>query len=353
MDTDQPIIEAHLRRHARRYSRGSAEDGTVVLLRAHTRAAARIYWYRVGARVVVVKIPGPAADLAPRPRLTDLPCAATRYAQEHEALSRLERHFSRHHDPRFGAVPLLDRIDAARAIVTGAVDGQPMTQLLRRLTRMHGGVPPEVRTAVENAGAWLREYHQLDPLAARHTLTTREQFVTAAARFCTHLGATLGQPALFGALAVQMEAAARRLFPPELPLGLGHGDFAMRNVLVGAGSRVVVLDTLALWVTPVYADLAKFMLAMRLSRPQMYSGGLAFSDSRLQQIDRWFLAGYYGTDAAPDRQIALYALLLLLDKWSFELAVRSSAWRVVETMHRGYQNAWFAAQARAMARQVA
>jgi hypothetical protein len=116
----------------------------------------------------------------------------------------------------------------------------------------------------------------------------------------------------------------------------------MRNILVARDARVTVLDTTAIWTAPVYEDLAKFDLALRVSRVQTYSHGLAFSERRLRLVHAWLLGGYYGAEPVPYDQIRLYGLLLLLDKWSFELALPTEAARLAY-IKRQRLNAWLTA----------
>lgn len=333
-ETTRDRIEAYLRAGAGRYGIAGREPA-VALLRHSRRAAADLFWYRIagdaGGRTVVVKVPGGPADgragrPLDRPRMVEPPPLDTKYLREYQALDLLQGHFAELGDPRFGAVPVLDRIDSARAIVMGEVAGRPLKALAAGLTRLYPAPPPpRVRNAVENAGAWLRVYHglEIDGTSVRHP--GRRDFVANVRRYCDYLAARAPRPSDFDALAGRMTTAADRLLPAELPLGLGHGDFAMRNVLVGEAGRVVVLDTTALWRMPVLADLAKFGLALRLARPQVYSHGLVFSERRLRSVERWLLRGYYGTEAPPAKQVTLYALLLLLDKWSFELELPSGS----------------------------
>lgn len=368
-DPERATIERHLRAHADRYCSRPTGDPEVVLLRLRSRAAARLYWYRIGSgstsRNVVVKVPGAPADAEVagqprRPRMVEPPPLETKYVREHEALDLLQRHFSGLGDPRFGAVPLLGRIDPARAIVMGEVEGQSLNELVPQLSRIYPRPPSaRLRPAIQSAGAWLRAYHQLNLEGAVPRQASRQDFVTNVQRYCSHLGAILSRPGFFAGLADRLTTAAARLLPPELPLGLGHGDFAMRNVLVGQEGRIFVLDTTALWRTPVYADLAKFGLALRLSRAQTYSHGSAFSEESLRKSDRWLFEGYYGSQGGhgsqpvPEERIRLYGILLLLDKWSFELALPPCGPVVARMVRRRLVNSWYTRQARQMARELA
>lgn len=359
---ERATIEQHLSANASRYGSRPAVDPEIALLRLRSRPAARLYWYRIGdhtsSRTLVVKVPGDPADSSVasesgRPRMLEPPPLDAKYVREHLALDLLQRHFSGLDDPRFGVIPIVGRIDSARAIIMAEIEGRSLNELAPRLSRLDPRRPsPLLRRAVRSAGAWLREYHQLELEGTLPRQARREDFVTNVQRYCSHLGAMLSRPGFFDGLAEQLTTAAGRLFPPELPLGLGHGDFAMRNVLVGQSGKIFVFDTTALWRTPVYADLAKFALAIRLSRVQVYSHGAAFSEASLQSVNRWLFDGYYGNEPVPEKRITLYALLLLLDKWSFELALPSRGSRVVSTVQRRLLDSWYSRQARLLTEQL-
>lgn len=359
---EQAAIAQHLRANADQYLPRWSDDSEVVFLRLRNRPAARMYWYRLGnhtsSRTLVIKVPGEPADSGQedqlaRPRMLEPPPLDTKYAHEHQALQLLQRHFSELDDPRFGVIPLLGRIEPARAIVMGEIAGRSLKELIPRLSRVYPGPPPPLlRRAIRNTGAWLREYHHLEPSGAVPRHPRREDFVDNVQRYCSHLGAVLSRHPVFDGLAEQLTRAARRFLPPELPVGLAHGDFAMRNVLVGQAGRIFVFDTTAMWRTPIYADLAKFALAIRLSRVQVYSHGAAFSEGSLRQVNRWLFDGYYGREPVPEERIRLYALLLLLDKWSFELALPRQERGFASMIQRRLLDSWYTTQTRLLARQL-
>jgi aminoglycoside phosphotransferase (APT) family kinase protein len=327
------------------------------------RPSARLYWYRIEcdgtSSNVVVKIHADPADIetigdAGQPRLVEPLTHDIKYAQEYKALALLQQHFAALNDPRFGAIPVLDRIDPLRAIVMRDVDGQPLNRQLPQLSRLRPLGPSQaLRIAIFNAGAWLRAYHQLEAAEAVTRQANREDFVSSINGYCAHLGRTLSRPAFFAGLAEGVASAAQALLPDELPLALSHGDFAMRNVLVGPTGRVFVFDTRAAWRAPIYDDLAKFGLAMRFARPQVYSHGLAFSEGHLRVAEQCLLAGYFGGDAVPKEQIDLYTLLLVFDKWSFELRQTSRGPRMRAAVKARFINSWFDRQARYLLARVA
>ena len=352
---EREAVERHLRENAGGYWPGLAKVGAITVTRVQERSSARLYWYRIdlssGPRYVVIKVPGNPADVMThsdhrRPRLAPPPDLKTKYAREHQALELLNGHFTALADPRFNAVPILDAVADLRAIVMEELAGIGMNRLFMQLARLH----PRRRTAllrraVENTGAWLREYHQLDLAGATTRHSQRADVVDLLAQYCDHLATAVGDTDLLSLFQLLRRAAERKL-PAELPLALNHGDFAMRNVLVSPEGRVSVFDTLALWRAPMYEDIAKFLLALRFVRPQVYSHGLAFGERQLLDAEHWLLAGYFRDAPIPMASIRIYRLMLLLDKWSFELALPSSGPRIVFRARQRLANSWFKAQAR-------
>ncbi len=110
------------------------------------------------------------------------------------------------------------------------------------------------------------------------------------------------------------------MLPELLPVGLGHGDYAPRNILIGPGARVTVLDTFAKWRVPIYEDIGFFLTQLESCFPQVISQGLAFSSEQLAVYERAFLKGYFGEEPLPYPSIRLYEVLALLDKWSSTIA---------------------------------
>lgn len=358
--SEREAIERHLSDNAGRYWPDLSGSSSLTLLRTQERLHTRLYWYRIdfilGFREVVVKVPGDPEDISSggdlgRPRLSTPPPLVDKYALEYKALELLSRHFTALADPRFGAVPILDRISDVRGIVMEEINGVRMNRLFMRLGRLHPGRPPDIlRRAVENAGAWLRQYHLLESSHAVTRQSHRAEYVDLVDRNCEYLATALpARRALFAELAECTRAAAMRALPQELPLVLGHGDFAMRNLIVQPRGRVFVLDTLALWREPAYEDIGRFLLTMRFVRPQVYSHGVFLGEAQLRIVGRWLLDGYYGVEPVPTAQIRVYSVLLLLDMWSAEVGRQAPGPRAVDWVKSHLTNAWFARQARQLA----
>jgi hypothetical protein len=109
-----------------------------------------------------------------------------------------------------------------------------------------------------------------------------------------------------------------RVLPDRLPLAVGHGDFAPRNMLLGEG-RLTVIDPLPRWRVPAYDDLCRFLVGIRLIGAQVHTHGLAFGSATLDALEEAAVAAYL--DPAGERSgdraaLRTYQLMILMDKWT-------------------------------------
>jgi hypothetical protein len=186
-----------------------------------------------------------------------------------------------------------------------------------RLQKLFTSASPN--EAFRNAGSWLRAYHSL-PLKATDRHQSRAEFIDANIKLTDYLTSTMEDARFFQEVASTINAAALAVLPDSLPVGLSHGDYAMRNILVGAGNRVTVLDTLARWRTAIYEDIGYFLTNLKVAWPQVISQGLVFKESLIEQCEKAFLSGYFDSEPVPIRAIKLYEIQALLDRWSGRVA---------------------------------
>lgn len=240
------------------------------------------------------------------------------------ALTATHAHFARLGDPRFGAVRALDLMPDVDALVMEEAEGEQLWKLFARTSRFRESGSSELDAALQNTGAWLREFHRLEPgrpLARVHDgYTGFSELLTA---LTEHLGSSLGDRPYFDGVAARMRALAERILAEPPPLGVHFGDYGLTNVLVGRNARVTAIDTLANWYTPIYVDIAYFLTGIKTYRKQIATQGLAFDRERLAAFEREFLVGYFGRAAVPIREIRLYEMLRLLERWSGRLARNS------------------------------
>jgi aminoglycoside phosphotransferase (APT) family kinase protein len=326
LDPRTGALLRHLGENARHYFPDlDAQSVRVELVGSRAGAASSLLRFRIRAgardRLVVVKQPAPAPSPARgrrRARVAPALDPATSFESERAALRAIGEHFTSLGDPRFGSVGLLDFLPETRALVMEERDAPSLRDLLARSHRLrHPRGARALEAALRNTGAWLRAYHALPPLAhtrVRHA--ERGDFVASVRRLCGFVAERVAGAALLDGIAACVAAAARTALPPRLPLGTAHGDLAPRNVLVDESGRVTVLDTRAAWRAPVYEDLAYFLTALRTSRAQAYSLGLALGPTALARYEEAFLCGYFGAERVPLASIRLFEIEALLDRWA-------------------------------------
>jgi hypothetical protein len=171
--------------------------------------------------------------------------------------------------------------------------------------------------AFQNVGKWLRLYHAM-PKKEDVTIrdSHRDDYIEAINKLTDFLVKTVGPETFFRESAMTFIKKANEILPAALPLGLGHGDFAVRNIFVGENARVTVFDTLANWRTPIYKDIGYFLNDLKFSLPQVISQGFAIGPDQLMTYEYAFLKGYFENNPIPYAEIRLYETFALLDKWS-------------------------------------
>jgi hypothetical protein len=271
------------------------------------------------ARGIIVKLPGPSEDehFTDRPKIGLVPDKDYRAAAEYRTLSAIDRHFRSLGDPRFEGIRVLDFFGEHAALALEYKTGVPLNRLLLRTNRVQGlFAGTRVDRALGHAGAWLRSFHEAvasnDPKAINET---REKFLNHIASFVAYLEDVGGRGRLMAGLLRRIRDAADRHLDATFPTAINHGDFAPRNVLVGADAQVSVIDTRGLYRTPIFEDLAYFVASLRTSKVQSFTLGAAFGASTLDRQENEFLRGYFGDEAIPRTTIALFTVLVLLDKW--------------------------------------
>lgn len=327
--TDPCLFADHLRVNAKRYYPELA-DGPVTVRSdgGSLRPASVLYEFeiRIGdeAKPVLVKMPlarttpSATASAHDRPRLVRPTPADAKFLLEHQALALIHEYFGSLGDSRFGTVRPLDVLPALRAVV---MERAPGTSLRALWFARPEHPATALEAAAHGAGAWLRAYHGMGGGAlavSRHI--RREDHIDFVGELSSFLGDLLRDHAYFQEVASAHAAAAAAL-PDQLPLGLGHGDFAPRNVLVAPDGRITVLDTLARYRVPIYEDIGYFLAGLRCGWRQVLSLETAIPAARLASWERAFLSGYFVDDPVPVRAIRSYEIQAMLDLWA------ANAWR--------------------------
>jgi aminoglycoside phosphotransferase (APT) family kinase protein len=325
------LLTQYLETHSAAYGIVPGVDINVVLVSEEIRPASCFYRFDLSTDEmkypVLVKIPLLRDENAAmhgdkpssrRPSLVPKTEEKVKYKLEYSALSAIHDYFISMDDPRFGAIPVLDFIPEYHAIIMKEIRRPNLNKLFAAASRLHFPFAPvELDTIFRNAGVWLRLFHQLpkkDDVQVRHA--RREDFIETIDKFADFLVHELGDKPFFRAIVPATILNAHKVLPELLPMGLGHGDYAMRNILVGPHARVTVFDTLARWRAPIYEDIAYFLINLKTTWPQVLTQGMAFDKDTLDRYEHEFLSGYFEQEGIPYLPIRLFEIQALLDKWS-------------------------------------
>ena len=353
-EVEQAIVE-RVARDAASWFPGTPADPAVHLRPLGARRRSRLYTVSLGdpaePPLLVAKVRNEHTAVAGGTGAPTRPILAATTADEAE-LTALE-YATLHHlesvfpdgDPRFAAIRALAHLRDHHAIVMDRAPGVPMRDLLTRWSRLHPvrrHRDPAPEPVFRTVGAWLRAFHDATPTDGHPVRqATAEDVVAHFAALEEFLGRRLGRG--FGGLAGAGSALAAELLPAgDLPLAVGHGDFAPRNVMVDGGGRIVVLDPLGRWAVPAQEDLCRFLVAVQLNGLQVHTRGAAYGEAALERWQHHVVSGYYGNDVVPWGPLHCYQLLILLDKWSALVeparqgGARGTARRVSQRAANGY-----------------
>ncbi len=323
MDDRALALQTHLRNHAPHYYLDWAQtEPRVRLAKVAPHRSSTLYHFDLKVdkslrRVVIKTLPLREAPA----QISEITAPALKFRIEYEALVAIHDYFNALQDARFAAIRPLDFIAPQCAIVMEAVQEPSLRWLFAQASRLHplaGG--QNLARCFHHAGSWLRAFHAMprsEHATPRDVLA--QDFFSAIEKFSTFLAGSLCEPDFFEELMRTVNGSARGILPEHLPVGLTHGDYALRNLLIGPNCRIRAIDTQAKWLMPIYEDLAYFLVGLRTTWPQVLSQGLAFSQTALLQYEQEFLSGYFAREPIPWETIRLFKIKILLLKWSANL----------------------------------
>lgn len=327
------IFLSHIRKHASQYYRGLVSGQICVdLVDRQERRTAFLYRFKVNdntqTRFVFVKVPfrlapdSPSRSVYEKPLLYPKADPHDMHRLHYSAMRAIYEYFKGLNQKKLGAIRVLDYLPEYQAIFTEESKDPKLRQLFLRKNRLYSPFPDnELTPAFQHVGTWLSVYHEMpkkEDVTVRDS--HREDYVAAIIKLRDFLAKAVGYETFLKEASSVLINKAQEILPESLPLGLGHGDFALRNILIGPDARVTVLDTFAKWRAPIYDDIGYFLNDLKTSFPQVISHGLAFSSKRLTTYEQVFLKGYFGQKPIPYSAIRLYEALALLDKWSSTVA---------------------------------
>ena len=336
MSTDlTAVFIDHIQKYACKYYPGFVSEQTYVhLINKQERRTALLYRFEVSNNAqthsVFVKVPfrlSPKSqtngNVYEKPLLYPKADPHDMHRLYYSALRAIYEYFTCLNKKNLGAIRVLDYLPEYSAIFTEESSDPKLRQLFLRKNRLYSPFPDdELTPAFQNVGTWLSFYHKMpkeEDVNIRHSHP--EDYMDAIIKLKDFLVTRVGDESFFKRTSSTIINKAQEILPRSLPLGLGHGDFALRNILIGGpNARVTVLDTFAKWRTPIYEDMGYLLSDLKMSYPQTVSQGLAFSLNQLATYEQAFLKGYFGQELIPYPTIRLYEALALLDKWSSMIA---------------------------------
>lgn len=294
------------------------------------RPRAQLYAVHIGEQSgrpqVLAKVrrdwPGGLSTRRPgaRPRLaSNFLSASEQTGLEFHGLSSIHAMIGSSH-PLFGAVRPLDQLGDENTVLMEYVEAGTLRDLIVARSRFSPSrYLPGRRPAADlwrNVGVWMRLFQQTMP---REGLPVRQEERDAVVQqflaYDDFLTRTLGRRAVGDAARRGAEVAAAVL-PPRLPVAVGHGDYAPRNVFIATDGRLTVFDPMPRWAVPRFEDVCRFLVGSRLHGLPLHTHGLSDGAAELDRREVELIDGYRGHGRLPMAQFRCYQLLITLDKWS-------------------------------------
>jgi len=299
----------------------------VRLAKKEDRLTSRLYYFDITdqhqTKPILVKVSFPESQKRnvsqlTKPRLYPATDPFDMPTFEYQALSKIDSHLRGVDPGNISTIKVLDFIPDKYAIVMEAIQHQNLrTGYLKASSRLYRNPPLSLISAFQNAGRWLSLFHSFpldDHVQDRHTHP--KDFISHITVLADHLIKHTHNTQFLTDFKAHITSLANQYLPQNLPLGLGHGDFAARNILVNRRGTVTVFDTFAKWNAPIYEDIGYFLNNIRSSWYQITTLGFIYPPQYINAYEKAFLSGYFEDTPIPYPQIKLFEILALLDKWA-------------------------------------
>ena len=212
------------------------------------------------------------------------------YQAEVKAMTELEQAFRG--DGRYRLPRLLDNWDDLNTVVVEGVDAVPMMEAIRNTYRNSGCSEERerrVREVFRDIGGWLAHLHNgtyagegsIDVETVlklndrlEHVLASRELSETRVGRRIMRCNRRL------------LEAVEGTREVLKVPIARRHGDFSLRNLMIGKEGEVWGVDACGSQIEPVYVEVTQFLATLRMGRRRVRWG------RTLRPLERSFLIGY-------------------------------------------------------------
>ncbi len=261
---------------------------------------------------VVVKVPkGAGPDPSAQPRLVEPvrdPVVKSRL--EHAALHAVEQRLVALGDARLGWVHVYGYLADWAALVVESIDDPTLDERLRgRPSHSFGRVDRAV--VLGHLGAWLAEYHRLETPEMQDRGGSRSSLVADLRQLIEMSPTASRTDERRDRFSVVVDRVESVVADTDLRMGLGHGDFAPRNVFVADDHCVTVIDSLGRFRVPIQEDAAYLLVDLTTGATRFARRGVPTTRRALDRLRSAFLDGYPMDD---DPLLWAFELRALLDK---------------------------------------
>jgi len=272
---------------------------------------------------------------ADRPRVCPRPKVKNKGLEEYLALKDICDYFGELNDPKFNAIEPLDFFPESQIIIMKKGEAPCFNSLFKQNNRWSRSGFRDLGTAFRNTGSWLQLFHNHPSLPHTNTRhSTSQEVIHSLNEMIDYLESTHSLSRKTIKESRKITELAKVILPTALPTGIGHGDFAPRNVLVDKNDCVTVFDTQSNWRIPIYEDVAHFLIAIKASGPHVALQGTYFKRSLLERYERVFLEGYFQEGGYPVKRVRIFEALRVLE-WSASLAFRAQEAKGIKRVVKG------------------
>jgi hypothetical protein len=246
--------------------------------------------------------------------------------EEYDSLQRLHLYFSGRNDPACGNIRPLGYLATVNAVFSEELPARTLRDLVMPALGLRRRLDePKTLAYLRQSGYWLRVFHEM-PAEPRWQQFNAPEYLEKVGSYLADLEklgvATATCQQLYARIAGYI--ADHRLAEREIEYGWRHGDYNLRNILVGSNGRIIGFDTKMRRICPVWEDVAIFLVELRAHKGLVLSRGRFYDLERLESWEQAFLEGYRGDTNIDPTFLSLYRALYALRKWVLDLRMYGS-----------------------------
>ena len=238
--------------------------------------------------------------------------------REYHSMQRLATHFAACPTPHLSALQPRFYLPDLNAYVMNHVEGQTLARkhLDIRAILLPNNMERACR-AMQRIGEWLAWLHQLasDDFAKSNQKTPADMlpWLLQHVEWLQQFGLPITQTLRWDACLAVLQSVTTDHY-----VGI-HGDYAIRNLIIGRNGEITGIDSALELVDSPYHDLGKFIAMFKYNVQRLNLGGSMPRESAMKKLEFAFLRGYFGDDALGEsldrRLLALYEGRYLFQQW--------------------------------------